>query len=149
MADMLKALKKTWLKGMEAVGNAASNIADNAKYKVNEMNLVTRRREILADFGSVAYEMWQKGETFPPPLNAQLEQLNSLDEQLTAIRAQRFAAAREARLAKEAAEEAARKVDDLAPAEAPEIPVIESQAEESVPQSNLTDEATNSADAQE
>ena len=114
MGNVMKGLKKTWLKGMEAIGNAASNIADNAKYKVTEMNLETRRREILADFGSIAYEMWQRGETFPPMLEAQLKQLNALDEQLTAIRVQRFAVAREARLAEEAAADAARKADALA-----------------------------------
>ena len=114
MGNVMKGLKKTWLKGMEAIGNAASNIADNAKYKVTEMNLETRRREILADFGSIAYEMWQRGETFPPALEAQLKQLNALEEHLTAIRAQRIAAAREARLAEEAADAAARKVDTLA-----------------------------------
>jgi len=108
MGNVMKGLKKTWLKGMEAIGNAASNIADNAKYKVTEMNLETRRREILADFGSIAYEMWQRGEIFPPALEAQLKQLNALDEQLNAIRAQRIAAAREANLAGEAADAAAR-----------------------------------------
>lgn len=113
MSNVMKSLKKTWLKGMEVIGNAASNIADNAKYKVTEMNLETRRREILADFGSIAYEMWQRGESFPPALEAQLKQLNALDEQLTAIRAQRIAAAREAKLAEEAADIAARKADAL------------------------------------
>jgi hypothetical protein len=113
MSNVMKSLKKTWLKGMEVIGNAASNIADNAKYKVTEMNLETRRREILADFGSIAYEMWQRGESFPPVLEAQLKQLNALDEQLTAIRAQRIAAAREAKLAEEAADLAARKADAL------------------------------------
>ena len=109
MGNMVKSLKKTWLKGMEVIGNTASSIAENAKYKVNEMNLETRRREILADFGSIAYEMWQRGENFPPELEAQLKQLNALDEQLTAIRAQRFAAAKEASLLKEAADAAARE----------------------------------------
>jgi len=109
MGKMVKSLKKTWLKGMEVIGNTAFSIAENAKYKVNEMNLETRRREILADFGSIAYEMWQRGESFPPVLEAQLKQLNALDEQLTAIRAQRFAAAKEASLLKEAADAAARE----------------------------------------
>ena len=113
MGNVMKSLKKTWLKGMEVIGNMASNIADNAKYKVTEMNLETRRREILADFGSIAYEMWQRGENFPPALESQLKQLNALDEQLTAIRAQRIAAAREAKLAEEAADIAARKADAL------------------------------------
>ncbi len=111
MGNMVKRLKKTWLRGMEVIGNTASSIADNAKYKVNEMNLETRRREILADFGSIAYEMWQRGESFPPVLEAQLKQLNALDEQLTAIRAQRYAAAKEASIAKEEADAAAREAD--------------------------------------
>ncbi len=115
---IIDTMKKTWLKGIEVIGNAASNIADNAKYKVNEMNLEAKRREILADFGSIAYDMWQKGETFPPALDAQLQQLNALEEQLTAIRAQRYAAAKEANIAGEAAAAAARKVDNLEQTEA-------------------------------
>ncbi len=127
MSDIMKGLKKTWLKGVEAIGNAASNIAENAKYKVSEMNLETRRREILADFGSIAYEMWQRGATFPPALQQQLQQLSALDEQLTAIRAQRIAAAKEAKLASEAAEAAARKtgIPGEAPAEAEAAPSAE------------------------
>ncbi len=127
MGNVMKGLKKTWLRGMEVIGNAASNIADNAKYKVTEMNLETRRREILADFGSIAYEMWQRGESFPPALDAQLKQLNALDEQLTAIRAQRIAAAREARLAEEAANDAARRAGELTqPEDKDEIQVLNS-----------------------
>ncbi len=127
MGNVMKGLKKTWLRGMEVIGNAASNIADNAKYKVTEMNLETRRREILADFGSIAYEMWQRGESFPPALDAQLKQLNALDEQLTAIRAQRIAAAREARLAEEAANDAARRAGELTqPEDEDEIQVLNS-----------------------
>ena len=46
-SDLNNKMKKAWLKSMEAIGNTASNIADNTRYKVNEMNLVNRRREIL------------------------------------------------------------------------------------------------------
>lgn len=90
MADVLGTLKKTWLKGMEVVGNAASNIASNTKQKVSEMNMENRRREILSDFGLIAYEMWQKGTAFPKELEDQLTELSRLDEELNALRAQRF-----------------------------------------------------------
>ena len=71
MADLKTSLKSAWMKGMEAIGNTASNIASNTKYKVQEMNLINRRREILSDFGAQAYEMWQKGEQFPEKLARQ------------------------------------------------------------------------------
>jgi hypothetical protein len=147
MGNVMKSLKKTWLKGMEAIGNAASNIADNAKYKVTEMNLETRRREILADFGSIAYEMWQRGESFPPALEAQLKQLNALDEQLTAIRAQRIAAAREAKLAEEAADLAARKADALdKPAQEDDAQALNAPAAEDNPAAD-SEKSENGADA--
>ena len=65
MAEIRKSLKGIWLKSMEAISNTASNIASNTKYKVDEMNIVNRRREILSDFGAQAYELWQKGREVP------------------------------------------------------------------------------------
>ena len=91
MADLGKSLKNAWMKGMEAIGNTASNIASSTRSKVDEMNVVNRRRDILADFGAQAYELWQKGEQFPEALQALLEELSSLDEQLNAIRTERLA----------------------------------------------------------
>lgn len=91
MADIGKSLKGIWLKGMEAVSNTASNIASNTKYKVEEMNILNRRREILSDFGAQAYELWQKGEQFPESLAALLQELSTLDETLNAIRTEKLA----------------------------------------------------------
>ena len=90
MADIFDSLKKTWLRGMEAVSNTASSIAVNTKQKVNEMTLENRRREILSDFGMMAYDLWQKGETFPEPLANLLRELSTLDEELNALKAQRY-----------------------------------------------------------
>lgn len=91
MAEIKKSLKGIWLKSMEAISNTASNIASNTKYKVDEMNIVNRRREILSSFAAQCYEMWQKGEKFPEPLEALLQELNSLDEALNAIRVEKVA----------------------------------------------------------
>ena len=91
MAEFGKNLKGIWLKGMEAISNTASNIASNTKYKVDEMNIVNRRREILSDFGAQAYELWQKGERFPDALETLLKELSALDEQLNAIRTEKLA----------------------------------------------------------
>lgn len=91
MAEIRKSLKGIWLKSMEAISNTASNIASNTKYKVDEMNIVNRRREILSDFGAQAYELWQKGEKFPEQLDALLKELSELDEALNAIRIEKLA----------------------------------------------------------
>lgn len=91
MADLKKNLKSAWIKSMEAIGNTASNIASNTRFKVDEMNLQNRRREILSDFGAKAYALWLKGETFPESLTHQLEELQQLDNQLNDLRAERIA----------------------------------------------------------
>lgn len=91
MAEIKKSLKGIWLKSMEAISNTASSIASNTKYKVDEMNIVNRRREILSDFGAQAYELWQKGEHFPESLEALLRELSELDEALNAIRTEKLA----------------------------------------------------------
>lgn len=91
MSDFGSNVKKIWLKGMEAIGNTASNIASNTKSKVDEMNLVNRRSEIMKDFGNQAYALWQKGEHFPEELDRQLRELQKLDEKLNDLRAERFA----------------------------------------------------------
>ena len=91
MADFRSSIKGIWMKGMEAVGNAASSIASSTKSKVDEMNLVNRRTEILKDFGNRAYALWLKGEQFPEELASQLQELAKLDDQLNDLRAERLA----------------------------------------------------------
>lgn len=131
MADIGKSFKNAWLRGMEAISNTASSIANNTKYKVDEMNIVNRRREILSDFGARAYELWQKGETFPEPLQALLTELSTLDEQLNAIRTEKLAGVKTEEPAEEhAAEEPANdEVAEEAP-ESTEAPLEGESAEE-------------------
>ena len=120
-SDLNNKMKKAWLKSMEAIGNTASNIADNTRYKVNEMNLVNRRREILSDFGARAYALWQKGESFPDELAKQLEELSQVDAQLNAIRTERFAGIK-------TADEQAQKAADDAPQQT-DVPTMDEVAQ--------------------
>jgi len=79
------------MKGMEAIGNAASSIASNTKSKVDEMNLMNRRAEILKDVSTQAYALWLKGEKFPEAIDSLLKELSELDETLVDLRAERLA----------------------------------------------------------
>ena len=116
MAEFGNNLKNIWMKGMEAIGNTASSIASNTRFKVDEMNMVNRRAEILKDFGAKAYELWQKGAHFPEELEEQLQELGKLDEKLNDLRAERFAGVqvkeKEEAPAKEAAEETAETAEE-------------------------------------
>lgn len=91
MAKWVNQLKLAWLKGMEVLGTSASNLASNAKHKVAEINLETRRREILTEFSIKAFDLWQKGETLPEPLSAMLQELSEVDERLSVLKAQKYA----------------------------------------------------------
>ena len=49
MAALGNNVKMAFLKGLEALGKGASNMATNAHQKLNEINLETRRRELLSE----------------------------------------------------------------------------------------------------
>ena len=91
MAKANGGLKMAWLKVMEAIGNTASTMANNAKAKMQEINLEARKRELLTELSMVAMTLWQKGHELPPPLNAILTELNEVDEKLSLTRAQKYA----------------------------------------------------------
>lgn len=85
--------KELWIKGMKAVGNTAASIANNTRFKVDEVTIQNRRREVLNDLAHKAYALWLKGEgdAFPEPMIRMLEELKHLDEQLNDIRAEKYA----------------------------------------------------------
>ena len=101
MAGIGKNIRNIWMKGMEAIGNTANNIATTTRYKVEETNLINRRTEILTDFGNKAYALWQKGEKFPEEMEKQLAELGSVDERLNSLRMEYLAGIK----AKEAAKQ--------------------------------------------
>ncbi len=90
--DIRDRAKALWLRGMKAVGNTAASIANNTRYKVDEVTIQNRRREVLGDLANKAYALWLKGESFPQPMVRMLEEMKKLDEQLNDMRAERYAA---------------------------------------------------------
>ncbi len=84
-------VRLVFLKGMEALGAAASNLASNAKLKAMEINLENRRREILTNFSLRAFELWQKGEQLPGSLSEMLTELSDIEDRLSLLRAQKYA----------------------------------------------------------
>lgn len=117
MASLGNNLKVAFLRGLEAVGRGASNMASNAHQKLNEINLETRRRELLSEIPVRALDLWQQGEPMPQPLGEMLRELSELDEELTVLRAQRYA-----RVETEAPTQDEPSADELSEAPADELP---------------------------
>lgn len=89
--DIRERAKALWIRGMKAVGNTAANIANNTRYKVDEVTIQNRRREVFNDLAHKAYALWLKGESFPEPMTKMLDELKQLDEQLNDMRAEKYA----------------------------------------------------------
>lgn len=90
--DIRDRAKTLWIRGMKAIGNTAASIANNTRYKVDEVTIQNRRREVLGDLANKAYALWLKGEQFPESMTKMLGELKQLDEQLNDIRAEKYAA---------------------------------------------------------
>ena len=91
MANLTDKIKSTWYKCIETLGQSAANMADNAKQKLNEINMEARRKEVVADLPNRLLQMWKDGVELPEELSDVLSELNGLEEELAAFRAARLA----------------------------------------------------------
>ena len=131
MAIFGENLRTAFLKGIEALGKGASSLADGAQKKLDEMNLETRRREILAAIPKCVSELYAQGVELPQQLTDLLGELKELEEKIKAMRPQpapveepaaeeaEEGSAEEAVPAEEAAEEACECGCEEAPAQEP------------------------------
>ena len=117
-AEFGSTVKKTWMRGMEAVGDAFDRLAASTRLKVAEMNLSNQRKEILDGFGLRAYQMWRNGAVLPPELDEMLRKVAELEQQLAEVRAERLQAGTQEGT-EQAQETAAAASTDAAPAETP------------------------------
>ena len=96
-----------------------ASLSDAAQQKLSEMNLDTRRREVLAEIPKCVMQLWKDGVEMPEPLTALLTELSELEEKLAALRPQPAAKEAEPETeAEEAAEEPAAEAEEV-PEEAP------------------------------
>ena len=65
MSELGKNLKELVLKGIDAIGDTASNLAACTRQKMNVISIQNRKNEILEAFGNKAYEAWKNGTVFP------------------------------------------------------------------------------------
>lgn len=127
MADIGKTVKEIWEQGMKAVNKAATNIATSTKQKVDEMNIVTRRKELQNQLGLRLYELWQAGEDVPETLKATLEEMRDLEVKLQELRESKTAAPEDEKSAEtpDSAATAPDTTDVKVPLEDDDVPTIE------------------------
>ncbi len=87
-------VKLALLNIMEALGAAASHLASNAKLRVTEINLQSRRHEIFTEFSLQAFEMWHNGVKLPKELSDMFTEISEIDDKLSILRAQKYAKVR-------------------------------------------------------
>lgn len=107
MANLNNEIKTFFLKGLEAIGDAASNISASAKQKLDEMRLESRRDELCRELPAVVLETWKDGQDMPEKLRVLIEELNDLNAQLAAMRAKPEKPASETEADEQPADEAA------------------------------------------
>ncbi len=146
MAEVGKTLREAWIKSMETISAAANGLASNTRYKVEEMNLQSRRRELLSGFGQTAYALWKQGEAFPEEAEKVLREIGEVDEALAALEAERQERTKAAEAASEkpaeesAAEPAEAEAVEAEPVEVEPIEVEYAAADASTAESSNPDE---------
>jgi len=108
MADFAATLKEVFNRSVKAVNKAANGVASATRYKMNEMDGVSRRREAVSELGEKVYGLFQAGIELPEEIVPLVNEIRALDDSLDTLRSDR-AAAKEAAAAEAAAVKAARK----------------------------------------
>lgn len=86
MAKLGNNVKTAFLKGLEALGDAASSIGTSAKQKLSEMHLANRRDDLRKAIPDLVMLLWKQGAELPAELVSVLNELSDLDEQLAALK---------------------------------------------------------------
>lgn len=97
---------------VKLVNRAATSVADATRFKLSEMDAISRRREAITELGEKVYGLFQNGAELPEELLPLANELRALEEGLETLRANRNeqkAAAAQKRADERAAKKAAKK----------------------------------------
>lgn len=151
MSDIGKSVREFLLQSVKVVNNAATSVASTTRYKVDELNLQNRRKELLNAASDLAYTLWKNGETLPESLASILEKLASVDADLATMREARKQEAEKAKAEKAAAKEKKKEEAEAAPVleipeDGPYAQAAEAQLEEEADEDDLEEQIEDAAD---
>ena len=119
MSDFNVKLKAILNRSAKFIGRTANTTAKAAKYKVNEISALNKRRELVADLGKKVFDLCSNGLVLPEDANVIVEQINQIDAELNILRADH--AAEKAAAAEQHAMEKAARASEKAAAKAAEV----------------------------
>ena len=86
MADFAATLKEMLNRSVKAVNKAANGVASATRYKMNEMDGVSRRREAVSELGEKVYGLFQAGIELPEEIVPLVNEIRALDDSLDTLR---------------------------------------------------------------
>ncbi len=107
MANFAETLKGILTEGVKAINVAAKGVAGATRYKMSEMDSVSRRREAISELGEKVYGLFVAGVELPDEVLPLVNEIRALDESLDSLRSE-HAAQKAAAAEAAAAEKAAR-----------------------------------------
>lgn len=123
MSEIGLKIKQAGTTGAKAVGRAATSAANTTKFKVDELSILSKRRDLINDLGKRVLEMSRNGIELPEGMADLIQQLDALDSSLDTLRnahaAQKAEAAEKRAAEKEARAAAKATVVDPAETAAP------------------------------
>ena len=140
MSDVTNKIKDILQSGIRVVNKAATTVAGATRYKLDELDRVSRRREAIAELGEKVYAMYQAGTEMPEEALPLLIELADLDKGLAAMR-EEHAKAKQAKKGEQKdatqPEEVVVEAVEEVPAEVEAVPVV---TEEAAPVQETEDE---------
>lgn len=141
MANFAETLKEILADGAKVVSRTAKGIASATRYKMSEMDSISRRREAISELGEKVFGLYEAGVELPEEIVPLVNEIRALNEGLDVLRNDRAAekaAAHEAAAAEKAARaqvraeaKAAAKAAKASAAEA--AAEVEAEVEEEAP----------------
>lgn len=85
MSEFGENLKNIVKKSMAVIGNKATDLAANAKQKVDAFNLTNRKNDLFSMIGRKIYELSVQGGAIPEGLEEELKEIVAIDKELEQI----------------------------------------------------------------
>lgn len=89
MSEIAETLRGILADGIRIVNRAATGMADATRYKLTELDSVSRRREAISELGEQVYALFQAGVEMPEEALPLLTELRALEEGLETMRTER------------------------------------------------------------
>lgn len=89
MSEIFISLKNVLTDGFKAAGRVVKGAANSTRYKLDELDSKSRRREALSELGEKVYSMYQAGVEMPEEAMPLLNELRALDEGMETMRTER------------------------------------------------------------